>query len=398
MKFGTHIILALRFFYKVRLKLYAVLLCLGFGLAMLYASFYLKQVIPQDTARRFYSQGFDLFSIMKQPGSAKIGPSQVRPFDASVAHYLLQNSDYVIGAAPELLQTAQVHAQNVDLQVPVIGVLDGYLELHGLQISMGRDFTRFDSTKSFCIIGNQLLQKLRTSENDSLVGKSIYLGRELVHVIGVMNAGTTFHGEYSVDDAVLVPLKYLQQYAVNPEITKITVRANPNPHVSDVVSYLEKTLSNYLGDISQYEISNQGVFLRNITARVKRFSTILSVAGILLLLVGSWGLLRFTVYSILRRRKEIAIVSDFGYKKQSLIWQFLTEISLLVLIYFVTGIASGIVLSYLMASLNSWGFFVSGFAMLITGLTGLLIGASMSIYPTLQSLYSSTLMSTLKEL
>ena len=397
MKFATHLILAFRYFNRVRSKIIFVLLCLGFGLSTFYLSIYLNQVIRQETARRFYSQGFDLFSIMKKPGSARIGPAQIRNFDKTVAGYLLQNQDYVISAAPELWKTNKIHYQNIDLQAPVIGVLDDYLKAHGLQIRSGRDFSRYDSTKSFCIIGHQLLQKIRQSESDSLVGDSIYLGRERMQIVGVLGAGKSFQGEYSIDDAVLVPLKFLQQYTVNPEITKITVRANPNQHVNDVVSYLEKSLQNYLGDISLYEVSNQGIFLRLITTRVKRFSIILGAAGILMLLIGSWGLLRLTIYSILRRRKEIAVVADFGYKKKSLMWQFLTEIIIVITFYLSISIAAGIGISYIVALKNDWIFFISRFAVLATVLIGLLIGLSVSVFPTFRSLYSAELMSKLTE-
>jgi len=398
MKLGTHLLLSFRYFKRVRARLSVVLLCLGVGLSTFYLSIYLNQVIRQETARRFYSQGFDLFSIMKKPGAARVGPAQIRNFDETVARYLLKNQDYVIGAAPELWHENKIHYRNIDLQVPVIGVLDDYLNVHGLQISAGRDFSRFDSTKSFCIVGHQLWQKFRHSESDSLLGSSIYLDRELVHVIGVLKAGSSFRGEYSVDDAILVPLKFLQQYAVNPEITKITVRANPNRHVSDVVAFIEKSLKNYLGDISQFEISNQGVFLRIITARVKRFLIIIGAVGMLLLLIGSWGLLRLTAYSILRRRKEISIVANFGYKKKSLMWQFLTELVVVITVYVLISIIVGIGLSYLVASLNDWGFFVPGRAVLTTVLIGLLIGLCVSVYPTITSLFSNKLTSKLKEM
>jgi ABC-type antimicrobial peptide transport system permease subunit len=398
MKFGTHLILAFRYFQRVRSKISVVLLCLGLGLSTFYLSIYLNQVVRQETARRFYSQGFDLFSIMKKPGAGQVGPAQIRNFDKTVAEYLHQNQDYVIGAAPELWQTDQIHYENTDIQAPVIGVLENYLNVHGLQISAGREFSKYDSTRSFCIIGHQLMQKIRQSESDSLVGNSIYLGRELVTVIGVLETGSSFPSEYSVDDAVLVPLKFLQQYAVNPEITKITVRANPNQHVSDVVMFLENGMKNYLGDISQFEVSNQGVFLRIITARVKRFSTILGAVGILMLLIGSWSFLRLTIYSILRRRKEMFIVSNFGYKKKSLMWQFLIEIAILISFYLVISVSAGIGLSYILAQFNDWVFFISRFALLATIFVGLFIGLSISVYPTLSSLYSKKLMIKLKEL
>jgi len=91
MKFGTHLLLSFRYFNRVRSKLSLVLLCLGVGLSTFYLSIYLNQVIRQETARRFYSQGFDLFSIMKKLGAARIAPAQIRPFDETTSRYLLKN-------------------------------------------------------------------------------------------------------------------------------------------------------------------------------------------------------------------------------------------------------------------------------------------------------------------
>ena len=101
MNVRNYLHLALFSLKPIRNSVLPVVLSLMLGVASLYLILFLGQTFRRETARRFFSQGFDLFSIIKRTDSV-LGPSQTRPFDVRAAEYLKFDRDYVVGVAPEL--------------------------------------------------------------------------------------------------------------------------------------------------------------------------------------------------------------------------------------------------------------------------------------------------------
>lgn len=397
MKISTHLSIAFRYFSKIQTKLGVVTISLAIGIASFYLLIFLGEVVRQETARRFYSPGVDLFSIVKRDDASRIAPAQIRLFDEKAATYLKRNPQFVVGVAPELSTTSEIHYGELTIKVPVIGVEEGYQSVHGLRLEHGRFFMRFDSTKSYSVIGHRLFNRLKKTASDSLIGARIYIGQQLVDNIGVLQASESISSEYSIDDALLLPLATLKQFAINPEISKITVRANPVQPIDKVVQYLDHSLQDYLGDISNLEVNNQRVFLSIISERVKNLSILWGALGIIALLIGSWGLLRIMCISILRRRMEVSYLQRFEAHDKSLLWQFLTEALIITVITGILGIGLGIVFSAFISRLNNWMFFISFLATATSIVITLLIHLIMGVYPVAITLYSKKVKGKLEE-
>ncbi len=396
MKILTHLQITFRYFAKVKKKLAVVTISLAIGIASFYVLIYLGEAVRQETARRFYSPGVDLFSIVKR-NNAKVAPAQIRLVDEKAAAYLKRDSQFVIGVAPELSTTREIHYGELTIKVPVIGVEENYLPVHGLRLLYGRFFTKFDSTKPYCVVGNRLYQRLKSSASDSLLGARIFIGQQLVENMGVLQPSQSISSEYSIDDALLLPLATLEQFVANPGISKITVRANPVEPINDVAQYLDRSLQDYTGDASNYEVNNQRVFLSIISERVKNLSILWGALGIIALIIGSWGLLRIMSISMLRRRMEVSYLQRFEAHDKSLLWQFMTEALIVTLISGMLGICFGILFSVIISHLNHWIFFVSLLATATSIVITLLINMIMGVYPVVVTLYSKKVEGKLEE-
>lgn len=388
MKLATHFRIAQKSLGRLSQKVAVFALFLSLGVACLYCLLYLGQAAGQETARRFYSQGYDLFSIIKKIDSGQIGPAQMRQMDAGLVKFLKHSPNHIMAVAPELMLTENMNFDGVDFQVPVIGVLEEYLTVHALEVEQGRFFSKFDSTKYYCVIGSNLATQLRSGSSRSLVGERVYLNNLLLENIGVLKHSQSFVSDFSIDDALLVPLAVIQQYMKNPEIIKITVRANPNASVFDVVKYIEKNLKIYLGDNSNYEVNNQSLFLQEISKQRQYYSIIFSLFGILSMLLGTFALHRVTCLLILRRRREVSFIQHFHMKDKILLFQFFIESMMPVLLSGGVGILLGIVFSYYVSILNEWVFFISHLGWIVSFLVALVVGLVIGWYPAVVSIYS----------
>ncbi|NIA30356.1 MAG: hypothetical protein GWP06_10655 [Actinobacteria bacterium] len=397
MKISTHLSIAFRYFNRMKKNLGIVAFSMAIGIASFYLLIFFGEIVRQETARRFYSPGVDLFSVVKRNDAVRIAPAQIRLFDEKTAAYLKRNPQFVVGVAPELSTTDEIHYGELTIKVPVIGVEEGYLSVYGLRLEYGRFFTRFDSTKSYSVIGNRLYQRLKKTASDSLVGARIYIGQQLVENMGVLEASQSISSEYSIDDALLLPLATLKQFAIHPEISKITVRANPGQPIGQVVQYLDHSLQDYLGDISNFEVNNQRVFLSIISERVKNLSILWGALGIIAILIGSWGLLRIMCISILRRRMEVSYLQRFEAHDKSLLSQFLTEALIVTVITGILGIGFGIVFSVVISRLNNWMFFISFLGIATSFVVTLFINLIMGVYPVAVTLYSKKVKGKLEE-
>ena len=396
MRITTHFRITIGSLKLIKYKVYFTILLFALGIASLYSLIYVGQAAGLETARRFYSQGFDLFSIIKKRDSGQFGPHQLRKIDYGLVDFLKHSPSHVTAVAPELVVSKDIIFADNKIEAPVIGVLEDYLSVHALELDTGRFFNKYDSSKFYCILGSQLAEKMFARNPAALLTKRMYIDQFLVENIGILKKSSSFVSDFSIDDAVLIPLRTLQQFLTNPEITKVTVRANPNASVQDVVFYLKKNLQIYLGDISNYEVNNQSLFLQEISKQQQKYSLIFGALGIFFLLAGSWAMYRSICFLILRRRNEVAFIQDYHMKDKILLFQFFLESMLPVVTAGILGILVGILVSYYIAILKNWIFFVSYLGMAISFGCALFIGLLMGWYPSIISMYSKKLRYKLK--
>jgi len=106
----------------------------------------------------------------------------------------------------------------------------------------------------------------------------------------VLAPSPALSGTYRLDDAVLLPYYTMMQFSKEKEFTKVTLAAQPSRAIAETADYIQTKLTQLVGDISTYEISNQVLFAHRI-AQSMRFISIFAggLAG-MALLFGAWQL------------------------------------------------------------------------------------------------------------
>lgn len=283
------------------LRFRLVLISLILGCTCLFVLLYSNNVVRRETARRFHSEGADLFSIIHRHGKSGRGASQIRRLQPFLLNVLKRDPSFIAGVTTESHRLESVRYQGNEIETAVIGVTAGYRTVFNLTLQQGRFISELDSTAAFCVVGNRLYKRWTQNTADSLVGRSLQVGRQICRVIGVLAPSPALSGTYRLDDAVLLPYYTMMQFSKEKEFTKVTLAAQPSRAIAETADHIQTRLTQLVGDISTYEISNQVLFAHRI-AQSMRFISIFAggLAG-MALLFGAWQL-----YLILILDKNIA--------------------------------------------------------------------------------------------
>ena len=113
-------------------------------------------------------------------------------------------------------------------------------------------------------------------------------------------------------------------------------------------------------------------------ASARTLSTLLAAVAAVSLLVGGIGVMNIMLVSVTERTREIGLRLAIGARRRDILAQFLLEAVMLALLGGAAGVAAGVGLSHLMASLAGWPVLVQwdavALAVGVSGLTGLFFG------------------------
>ncbi|MBR3166572.1 MAG: FtsX-like permease family protein, partial [Lachnospiraceae bacterium] len=103
------------------------------------------------------------------------------------------------------------------------------------------------------------------------------------------------------------------------------------------------------------------------------------------LLVGGIGVMNIMLVSVTERTREIGLKKAIGARKSRIMWQFLTEASVLTSLGGVMGVAGGVVMARLISRLTSTPTAISIPAALIAVGFSMLIGVVFGLFPAVKA-------------
>ena len=103
------------------------------------------------------------------------------------------------------------------------------------------------------------------------------------------------------------------------------------------------------------------------------------------LLVGGIGVMNIMLVSVTERTREIGLKKAIGARKSRIMWQFLTEASVLTSLGGILGVAGGVVMARLISRLTSTPTAISIPAALIAVGFSMLIGVVFGLFPAVKA-------------
>lgn len=281
--------------------------------------------------------------------------------------------------------------------VTVKGVDNSYFETAGYQPDKGRVFLEsdFSQFKNVAVVDKQVADNLFMG--DSPLGKTIEIAGVPVVVVGVVKEKVTFEPvinsmeEYytyrqSSGGNIFVPKTAWPNYFAFDDPENIVIRATDTENMASAGKAVADYLNTY---VTNQEIKYKAEDLLQEAKKLQDLSNstnqqLIWIASISLL-VGGIGVMNIMLVSVTERTKEIGLKKAIGAKKKKILWQFLTEASVLTSIGGVLGILGGIGMSQVVSKLTGAPAAISIPSVVIAVVFSMVIGIVFGLIPSIKA-------------
>ena len=264
----------------------------------------------------------------------------------------------------------------------LIGTNPSYDKIAEAMPELGRFINEVDmhSASRVCVIGKDIADALFPNENP--LNKSIKIKGVPVRVIGVLEKqGSGFFGTVSLDAQIILPFKVFgQMFGWRRRGIQIAVRASDESKLDDlreeISSIMRKIRKVPPTEPDDFAINQQQVF-KDVYDRTVG---IIAIAGIVItalsLFVGAIGIMNIMFVSVKERTREIGIRKAIGAKTHAILFQFLSEATIICLIGGIIGLIISFPLSLIINSFlpTAMPLEVVILALVISALVGIVSG------------------------
>ena len=303
----------------------------------------------------------------------------------------------VKAVAPELGTSGQVVAGRENTFTQIAGVTPEYQFVREFTMASGQFVTQthLDRSSQVAVLGSRVAEDLFGFRDP--VGQPVRINGRQFTVIGVLESkGGGFFGSF--DDQVVVPITTVYNrlsstrtaqggvsvQTINVQVVDVDAMEDAVAEVSTVLRFRHRIT----GD-DDFTISSQQETIETLEDTTNTFIVFLGAIAGISLLVGGIGIMNIMLVSVTERTREIGIRKAMGAKRRDIMFQFLSEASLLSLGGGGLGLGLGALLSWALdgRSLGGQSFqtsFSGDFAVLAL-VVGAGIGLFFGIYPAMRA-------------
>ena len=387
---------ALSAIFANRLRAGLTLLGVVIGVTAVIALMTIGRGVQQSITSRIASQGTN--QLFVQPGATNTGNASTLTLEDAYSLVDIVFSPSVKGVAPEIRTGAQVVAGRENTSTQVIGVTPEYEDIRNLTVEFG-EFISQPQVRS-----NSEVAVLGADISETLFGIRIPLGQRIringrrFTVIGVLEdtGGTAFGG---TGNLVYIPIT-TSYYRLSLQRTtqgdvavdQITVQARGEDFMDqaeDEVAMSLRLRHRITGE-DDFTISSNQELLETLEETTNALVIFLGAIAGISLIVGGIGIMNIMLVSVTERTREIGIRKAMGAKRRDILFQFITEATLLSLGGGLIGLTIGLASTPILNGRNVIGPrpIETGFSIdiaIIALVVSALIGLASGIYPAMRA-------------
>ncbi len=307
--------------------------------------------------------------------------------------------------------TAILH--DISSPVKLDGTDNTYFNLFDIRLESGTLFHEKHTKEGYpvCIIGYNVKNIFFNQE--SPIGKYIKCGQIWLQVIGVIEkrnfvgsgAGTTAIS--STDNSIIIPVKTMllrfrnRSLIRGDQVKQASLSSNTIPGAQDDINQLDKIIvrvretqqltatakvvGNMLmrkhNDIRDFEVSIPELLLKQQQKTKNIFNIVLGAIAGISLIVGGIGIMNIMLASVMERIREIGTRQAIGASRKDIVFQFLSESTLISLAGGLIGIVLGVILSKVIQSVFDIKTIISIFSIIISFGVSVFIGITFGYLP-----------------
>ena len=391
MNFARSFIEALASLASNKLRSSLTILGIVIGVAAVIAMISIGRGAESSISEQINSIGTNLIFIT--PGSQDA--RNPRPLTISDAEALTDRvlAPSVLYSAPVIQTRGEVSRRGESISTSLLAVTPEYAIVRSISVAEGGFISRdhLKARAAVIVLGSDVALSLY-GKTEGLIGESVRIQGQPFRVVGVLESkgGSNFGSQ---DDQVLIPLTTAQSRLVQrgsrDEVDTIYVTAVTADQVTQAVDEVTAILaSRHHTTRSQpdFSIINQQDILQIAQTITGTLTIFLGGIAAISLLVGGIGIMNIMLVTVTERTREIGLRKALGARKRDILWQFLTESSVLSLVGGLVGIALGWGISVLIGQIaaNSGTPFNPSIGLdtvLIATLFSSAVGLFFGIYP-----------------
>ncbi|MCH8205677.1 MAG: ABC transporter permease [Chloroflexi bacterium] len=299
-----------------------------------------------------------------------------------------------VGAvAPELSTSGQIVAGRENTFAQIVGVTPEYQFVRNYSVGSGRfiSATHVANISEVAVLGSQVAESLFGFRDP--VGQTLRISGRQFTVIGVLESqGGSVLG--NLDNQVLVPIttayfRLTSERTAQGDITvqAINVQIADGDDLEDAVQEITTVLRlrHRISGDNDFTITSQQEAIETLEETQDTFVIFLGAIAGISLLVGGIGIMNIMLVSVAERTREIGIRKAMGAKWRDILYQFVSEATLLSLGGGAAGAALGVGVSLMLdgQSLGGTTFetVLSGDIVALAMTVSVAIGLFFGIYP-----------------
>jgi putative ABC transport system permease protein len=306
--------------------------------------------------------------------------------------------------SPEAVYTTFVIKDGERRQAQFTGVTPDFFSVFSLELEEGKMFNQQQVTNGspVCIIGPDIKAKFFKKENP--IGKKIKCGGIWLTVVGVLKSRLISEkasqnlGVSEFNNTVFAPistmlLRYMDRsqssgnegddnfmvfgdFAIssssgqggpqNNQLDKIIVQMKNSDKLSETAEIINRMLVRRHNGKSDFEIKVPELLLKQEQRTKDIFNIVLGAIASISLIVGGIGIMNIMLASVMERIREIGVRMAIGARKNDIIFQFVSEATIISITGGFIGIILGVILARVIMEATGILTIISGMSIFIS--------------------------------
>lgn len=298
--------------------------------------------------------------------------------------------------SPEVINQTRIIYSDRGVKGTFTGVTADYFDIYSLELDKGSYFSDFhyQHAKQVCLIGHNIKSRLFPTED--AIGKQIKCGDVWLTIIGVLRSHGSAGEQMSAlklsdfnmnvyapletvliryNDRSIVTKKSLKgrgRDANNTtesnrnQLDKLVVQVTETDKLKTTAAVLNKMLLRRHAGAKDFQITVPELLLKQEQKTRSIFNLVLGAIASISLIVGGIGIMNIMLASVMERIREIGVRRAIGATQKDIVFQFLSEATIISVTGGLIGIILGLVIAQLITQFTEIPTIVSAYSILIS--------------------------------